>query len=36
MRLKTPISTLTGRKLTIQVADHDRNVARIERTFSVK
>jgi hypothetical protein len=29
-------STLTGRKLTIQVADHDRNVTKIERTFSVR
>ena len=36
MRLKTPLSTLTSRKLTIQVADHDRNVARIERVFSVR
>ena len=35
MRLKTPIPALTAGKLMIQVADHDRNVARIERTFSV-
>jgi hypothetical protein len=36
MRLKASISTLSGRKLTIQVADHDRNVTKIERTFSVR
>jgi hypothetical protein len=36
MRLKKPIRTLTRGKLTVQVADHDRNVSRIERTFSVR
>ncbi|MBI3823612.1 MAG: hypothetical protein HY289_13160 [Planctomycetes bacterium] len=36
MRLKSPLAELAGGKLTIQVADHDRNVARIERTFSIK
>jgi hypothetical protein len=36
MRLKTPMSALTAGKLTIQVADHDRNVTRIERSFSVR
>ena len=36
MRLKEPIRTLTRGKLTVQVADNDRNVSRIERTFSVR
>jgi hypothetical protein len=36
MRLKTPIRTLAHGKLTIQVADNDRNVTRVERTFSVR
>jgi hypothetical protein len=36
MRLTKPIPTLTRRKLTIQVTDHDRNVSRVERTFSCR
>jgi hypothetical protein len=36
MRLKTPIRALARGKLTVQVADRDRNVSRIERTFSVR
>ncbi len=36
MHLKTPMSALPGGKLTIQVADHERNVTRIERSFSVR
>ena len=35
LRLKQPIRALERGKLSVQVADHDRNVSRIERTFSV-
>lgn len=36
MHLKNPIAKLTRGKLAVQVADHDRNVSRIERTFSIR
>jgi lysophospholipase L1-like esterase len=35
MRLRNPIHVLERGKLTIQIADQDRNVSRIERTFSI-
>ena len=35
LRLKTPIQSLSQGKLTVQIADQDRNVSRVERTFSV-
>jgi hypothetical protein len=36
LALKEPIRTLAGGKITVQIADRERNVSRIERTFSVK
>jgi len=35
LQLKEPIRSLERGKLLIQISDHDRNVTRIERTFSV-
>jgi hypothetical protein len=34
-RLKQPIRSLERGKLSVQIADHDRNVSRIERIFSL-
>jgi hypothetical protein len=36
MRLKNPIRSLRGGKLTVLIADQDRNVCRMERAFSVR
>ena len=35
MSLKETIPVLTRGKLLVQIADHDRNVSRIERTFAI-
>jgi hypothetical protein len=36
LQLQKPIATLARGTLAVQVADHDRNVSRIERTFSIR
>jgi hypothetical protein len=36
LRLKKPIPSLQSGKLTVQVADQERNVSRVERVFSVR